>query len=379
MRQVYLDYNATTPIAPSVREAMAPFFAEHFGNPSSGHWLGRACKEAIEDARSHVARLIGADSDEIVFTGGGTESNNLAIKGSLLLNGPPFSGHLVISVFEHPAVLEPARYLQRLGIDVTFVKCSQNGIVAPEAVERALRAETRLVSIMHANNEIGTIQPIREIAEICRVREVLLHTDAAQTIGKIRTHVDELDVDLLTMAGHKFYAPKGVGALYVRRGVALEPITHGAGHESGLRPGTENTPYIVGLGRAARLANKAPEETSDRMAQLRDRLAQRLRHDIPEELWICGEHSPRLPNTLNIVFPRVSAAEMLARVPDLCASTGSACHSTAITMSPTLAALGMAPEQAHGAMRLSVGWYTSEDEIDRAAGWLVEAWESQAR
>jgi cysteine desulfurase len=252
-------------------------------------------------------------------------------------------------------------------------------VVTAEAVERAIRPDTRLVSVMHANNEIGTIQPLREIAEVCHSRGVLLHSDAAQTVGKIRTNVDELDVDLLTVAGHKFYAPKGVGVLYIRRGVALEPIYHGAGHESGLRPGTENTPFIVGLGRACRAATKMLDEISDRMAQLRDRLTKRLREGIPEELVIHGEKSPRLPNTLNLSFPRVSAAEMLTRTPDLCASTGSACHSTALTISPTLAAIGLTPEEAHGAMRLSVGWYTSEDEVDRAADRLIEAWESLAR
>lgn len=376
MRNIYLDYNATTPVAPTVREAMAPFFAEHFGNPSSGHSLGRACREAIEDARSHVGRLIGADSEEIIFTASGTESNNLALQGVMLQSAPPIRGHLVVSNFEHPAVLEPAKYLQRLGCKLTIVKCNRDGIVPPEAVERALRPETRLVSIMHANNEIGTIQPIREIAEICRQRGVLVHTDAAQTLGKVNTHVDELDVDLLSIAGHKLYAPKGVGALYVRRGVALAPVLYGAGHEHGLRPGTENTPYIVGLGRAARLIMKNLEETIDRMATLRDRLAERLAEGIATPLSINGQSSPRLPNTLNIIFPSVSAADMLVRTPDLCASVGSACHSTAITMSPTLAALGLTAEEAHGAMRLSVGWYTTEEEIDRAASMLVQAWSS---
>ncbi len=376
MRNIYLDYNATTPIAPSVREAMAPFLAEHFGNPSSSHSFGRACREAIEDARSHVARLLGADADEIYFTSGGTESNNLALAGVMLHGGPPFSGHLVISAFEHPAVAEPARFLARMGCQVSVVPCTKQGIVDPATLEKALRPTTRLVSIMHANNEIGTLQPIREIAEICHQRNILVHTDAAQTIGKVRTFVDELDVDLLTIAGHKLYAPKGVGALYVRRGTALDPFLQGAGHESGLRPGTENTPFIVGLGRAAKLAIKSLDENSDRMAELRDRLVDRLREGTGRELAVNGELSPRLPNTLSVIFPGLSAAEMLARAPELCASTGSACHSTAISMSPTLAAIGLTPEQAHGTLRLSVGWYTSQDEVDRGADLLLDAWES---
>ncbi len=379
MRNLYLDYNATTPVAPSVREAMAPYFSEFFANPSSSHGLGRACREAVEDARSHVARLIGCDADEIIFTSGGTESNNLALLGVLMHDLPDRNGHLVISNLEHPAVAEPAKLAQRLGYRVTTVPANRDGIVTAAAVERALRPDTRLVSVMHANNEIGTIQPLREIAELCHTRNILLHTDAAQTLGKIHVNVDELDVDLLTIAGHKMYAPKGIGALYVRRGTALDPLLRGAGHESGLRPGTENVPYIVGLGRAARLAAKGIEETQDRLAQLRDRLLARLQNGADEPLQVNGGRSPRLPNTLSIVFPGVSAAEMLKRTPDLCASTGSACHSTAITISPTLAAIGLTPDEAFGTMRLSVGWYTSEEEVDRAASLLLDAWEGLRR
>jgi cysteine desulfurase len=376
MRHIYLDYNATTPVAPTVQEAMRPFLSELYGNPSSGHTLGRACHEAIEDARSQLATLLGADSEELVFTSGGTESNNLALKGILLRAGPPFAGHLVISAIEHPAVVEPARFLNRLGCGLTVVGCTRQGVVDPESVEQALRPETRLVSVMHANNETGVIQPVRAIADLCHRRGVLVHTDAAQTVGKIPTLVEDLGVDLLTVAGHKFYAPKGVGALYVRRGVDLEPVLHGAGHEGGLRAGTENTPYIVALGRAAALAHKALDQSAERLALLRDRMLDRLSEVIGSDLRVHGDGVDRLPNTLCVDFPDVSGGALLSRTPELCASTGAACHSGAASVSPALAAMGLTAEQARGTVRLSVGWSTSEEEIDRAAELLLDAWES---
>lgn len=380
MRSIYLDYNATTPIAPAVREAMLPFLAEHFGNPSSTHVLGRAAREAIEDARSQVAALLGAESEGVVFTSGGTESNNLAIKGVKLREPAAAGGHLVISAIEHPAVIEPARWLERMGYAVTVVPCNREGIVEPESVEKALRPATRLVSIMHANNETGVVQPIRQIAKLCRARGVLVHTDAAQSVGKIRTAVEELGVDLLTIAGHKVYAPKGVGALYVRRGVALDPVIHGAGQEAGLRPGTENTPYIVGLGCAAALAARQLDRVADHMATLRDKLEQRLARAIGPELKVNGGHAERLPNTLSASFPGVVGGELLARIPELYASTGAACHSDAPQhISATLAAMGLTASQARGTIRLSLGWHTTEDEIDRAVELLLGAWESLHR
>lgn len=379
MRLIYLDYNATTPVAPSVFEALEPFLKEHYGNPSSSHALGRACREAMEDARAKVAALLGADRDEIVFTSGGTESNNLAICGTMMQGVPGVAGHLIISAIEHPAVVEPARHLQRLGFELTVVECDSQGVVHPAKVAAAMRPDTRLVSIMHANNEIGVIQPLREISQICRDHQVLLHTDAAQTVGKIAAFVDELGVDLLSFAGHKLYAPKGIGALYVRRGVRLEPVLHGAGHETGLRPGTENVAYIVGLGQACMLAFRSLEESSQRLQMLRDRLATQLLQAIGSRLTINGQDAARLPNTLSVNFPDVSAAEILARLPDLCASTGSACHSNASSMSATLAAIGLDPDDARGTMRLSVGWFTSEEEIDRASNLLIGAWEGLTR
>jgi cysteine desulfurase len=375
MKQIYLDYNATTPIAPSVLEAMMPFLNEHFGNPSSNHARGRAAAEAIEDARMRVASLLGVDQEDIVFTGGGTESNNLAIKGVMLAGGNTRGGHVVISGFEHPSITQPVRFLERLGFDVSVVDPDSNGVVQPAAVAAALSSETRLVSIMHANNELGTIQPIGEIAELCHARDVLVHTDAAQSVGKITAMIDELGADLLTLAGHKLYAPKGVGALYVREGLELEPVLHGAGQESGLRAGTENTPYIVGLGKACSIAAKCQADAADRMSQLRDRLANLLSSHIPH-LKINGQRAPRLPNTLSVCLPGINGDELLQRIPELCASTGAACHSGVDEVSPTLHAIGLTPHEARGTLRLSVGWYTSEEEIDRAANLLIGAWEA---
>ena len=376
MKTIYLDYNATTPIAPSVQETMLPFLREHYGNPSSHHSLGRAGHEAVEDARVEVAALLSVDPQDIVFTSGGTESNNLALKGILLREVIGGRGHLIISALEHPAITEPARYLRNLGCEVTVVGCGPDGVVHPEAVREALRPDTVLVSIMHANNEIGTIQPIREIASICHEQNVLMHTDAAQSIGKIHTFADELEVDLLTIAGHKIYGPKGVGALYVRRGTPIEPLLHGASHEQGLRAGTENVPYLVALGRACTLASKAVEETSQNISDLRDRLVAQLQHGIGDGLSVNGAAAARLPNTASVNFPDVSAHDMLAYVPELCVSTGAACHSGATSISPTLAAMSLTPEVAKGTIRLSLGWYTSQEDIDLAASRLLFAWDA---
>ena len=375
MRSVYLDYNATTPIAPAAQEAMLPFLAEYFGNPSSDHALGRASYEAVEEARLKVARLLGADPSEVVFTSGGTESNNLAVVGVALRQAAVGGGHLVISAIEHPAILEPAKFLESFGFDVTLVECDSEGIVHPEAVEAAIRDDTFLVSVMHANNEIGTVQPIRLISELCRDLGILLHTDAAQTVGKIHTPVTDLGVDMLSLAGHKMYAPKGIGALYVRQGTRLEPVLHGAGHERGLRPGTENVSHIVALGHAASIAERNLAEAGERMAMLRDRLERRLTDAIPQGLSINGQRAERLPNTLSVNFPRANGGELLRRIPELCASTGSACHSGSDNLSPTLTAIGLTPKVAAGTIRLSVGWYTSEGDVDRAANLLLAAWE----
>lgn len=376
MRQLYLDYNATTPIAPSVQEALLPFLAEHYGDPSQPHASGRACREACEDARGQLAHLLGADADEIVFTSGGTESNNLALLGTLLKQKPAVGGHLVISAVEHASVTEPARWLERMGYDLTIVGVTGQGVVQPSAIQAAIRNDTVLVSVIHANHETGVIQPLRQIGEICHARNVLLHTDASQSVGKIRTYVDELDVDLLTVSGHKLYAPKGSGALFIRRGVVLEPLLRGSGQESGLRAGTENTIGIVGLGRAAMLSARALEEAPERLEILRDQLCSQLRAAIGDELQLHGELAARLPNTLSVCLPGVNAVELLARIPELCAHAPGGSHTDSQASSPTLAAMGVDPEHARQTIRLSLGWYTAEEDIPRAANLILGAWEA---
>lgn len=377
MKKIYLDYNATTPMAPSVVDAMLPVLREHHGNPSSAHSFGRAAAEAIEDSRGKLSGVLGCNNDEIVFTSGGTEANNLAIKGVMLQAGSIGNGHMVVSAFEHPAVSEPAKFLERLGYDVSFVGCDEHGVVNLDELKSALRPDTKLVSIMHANNEVGTIQPIRSVAKLCREQGVLCHTDAAQSLGKIPVSVTELGVDLLTIAGHKFYGPKGVGALYVKKGLTLEPFMHGASHERGMRAGTENTASIVGLCTAAKLAHKCLDDTAEQLTKRRDMLAALLSKDIPD-LVIHGEAAKRLPNTLSVAFPRVSGQEILRRVPEVCASTGSACHSTGEIESDTLNAMGVPKELASGTVRLSLGWYSNEEVIERAANLLIDAWENLA-
>lgn len=376
MRLIYLDYNATTPIAPGAQQAMLPFLAEQYGNPSSAHALGRAGHEAIAQARLHVARLLGASADEILFTGGGTEANNLAIKGVAFRRSKLRQGHFVISSVEHPAIVEPVRFLERLGYAVTVVGTDPRGVVDVQQVADAIRPDTLLVSVMHANNEIGALQPIRQIGQICRSLGVLLHTDAAQSVGKVPTLVDQLGVDLLTVAGHKVYAPKGVGALYIRRGTVLEPLLHGAGHEGGLRAGTENVASIVALGESCRLANVSLDASRERLRTLRDRLQHALCDAINPKPVVHAAAADRLPNTLSIGFHAVIGADLLRRVPELCASTGSACHAGTTHMSSTLASIGLTPEIARGTVRLSLGWYTTEEEVDRAADLLIEAWEA---
>jgi cysteine desulfurase len=374
MTPIYLDYNATTPIDPAVTEAMLPYLREQFGNPSSSHAFGKTAHEAIEQARREVAEFLGGYPDEIVFTGGGTEASNQALKGVMFAQVRGFGSpgvHVITSAVEHPATLQPCEFLRRLGCRLTILPVDRHGLADPDAVRKAMDRDTRLVSIMHANNEVGTLEPVREIAALAHERGVLLHTDAAQSLGKIPVDVNELGVDLLSLAGHKLYAPKGVGALYVRRGVQLEPLVHGAGHEAGRRAGTENVPFIVGLGKACTIARQSLPGARDRLRHLRDRLWNRLRGSLDNRVVLNGHPEQRLPNTLNVNFIGHVGTVLLQNVPEIAASTGSACHEGRVRLSPVLQAMGVPPELGQGAVRLSVGRFTTEDEIDRAAGALA--------
>jgi cysteine desulfurase len=366
-----------------VVEAMLPYLRQRFGNPSTSYALGKQAHEAVEHARAQVAALLGAKPAEIVFTSGGTEANNYALKGTVFarLGGSSRSGkwfggetqapHLIISAVEHPATVQPAEFLRRLGCRVTVVPVDRRGLVDPDAIARALDRDTVLVSIMHSNNEVGTLQPIREISRLTRSRGVLLHTDAAQSLGKVTVDVNELGVDLLSVAGHKMYAPKGVGALFVRQGVKLENLVHGAGQEGGRRPGTENVPHLVALGAGCELARASLPAATEKLSALRDRLWDRLRAGLGERIVLNGHPERRLPNLLNASFVGHVGAELLEKVPEIAASTGSACHEGTETQSPVLSAMGVPPEVARGALRLTVGRFTTEDEIDRAAEALL--------
>ena len=364
MSFIYLDYNATTQIDPRVAEAMAPFLSSGFGNPSSIHVEGRRAKSALEWARERVARCLGCNSGEVVFTSGGTESNNLAIRGLIEVRG---GGHVVTSAVEHPAVLEVVLALEIEGrIALTIVGVDRFGRVDPGAVAAALRNDTVLVSLMLANNEVGTLQPVREVAALCRQHGVAVHADAAQAVGKVPVNVVDLGVDLLSVAGHKLCAPKGVGALYVREGVEIMPQIRGAGHERGRRAGTENVLLAAGLGTACELAQHETEKEQQSLASLRNRLAAGLRtgcEDIVEH----GHPEHRLPNTLSVALPGQDANGLVGELAeDLAASAGSACHSGATMISYVLQAMGVEPELARATIRLSVGRFTTEEEIDRA-------------
>lgn len=370
---VYLDYNASTPVAPEVADSIDACLRAIFGNPSSSHVHGQRAQHAVERGREEVAELIGANAADVVFTGCATEANNLAIQGvARALAGK--KRHLVTSAIEHPSVMQPFLRLRQEGWEVSVVPVDADGRVDPQAVARALRPDTALVSVMHANNEVGTIQPIAEIARLTRPLGILLHSDAAQSVGKIPVKVDELGVDLLTLAGHKFYAPKGVGALYVRAGVALSPVLVGAGHERGLRPGTENVAFIAGLGTAARLAREGLDKAPTRLRAWRDQLHLQLLAGIPG-LVLNGHADARLPNTLNVSFPGVAGHALLeSAAGDVAASTGSACHAGDLSVSGVLGAMGVGAARAAGAVRLSVGRYTTAGEVDRAARALISAW-----
>ena len=377
MTPIYLDYNATTPVDPAVTEAMLPYLRERFGNPSSSHIFGKAADEAVEQARRQVAEFLGGQPDEILFTAGGTEASNHALKGVVFAQAQGLWGrwtrgvHVITSAVEHPATLQPCEFLRRLGCHISVLPVDRHGLVEPDTVRKAMDRHTVLVSIMHANNEVGTLQPIREIAAVAHEHGVLLHSDAAQSLGKIPVDVNDLGVDLLSVAGHKLYAPKGIGALYVRRGVKLEPLLHGAGHEGGRRAGTESVPSIAALGTACTIARQSLPQARDRLQRLRDRLWERLRASLGNQVVLNGHPEQRLPNTLNVNFVGHIGALLLQKVPEIAASTGSACHEGTVHLSPVLQAMSVLPELGRGAVRLSVGRFTTEDEIDQAAAILA--------
>ena len=364
MRPIYLDHNASTPLDPRVADAMRVALEADYGNPSSPHWAGIPARALLEQSREQVAALLDCRPDEIVFTSGGSESNNLAIKGSFFAHaGRP--AHFVTSAVEHPSVTEPCRFIERLGARVTRLAVDGAGLVDPDDLRRAIAPDTVLVSIMHANNETGTIEPIEACAQVAREHGVPFHTDAAQTAGKIPTRVGVLGVDLLTIAGHKLYAPKGVGAMYLRSGIALESLIHGAGHERGLRAGTESVLLAAGLGTACRLARDL--DWTVRVRELRDRLWNALRDPLGDRIRMNGHADLRLPNTLNVSFVGLIGADVLAAAQGVAASTGSACHSGRIETSPVLRAMGVSETMAAGAVRFSLGRGTTADDVDEAA------------
>ena len=360
-KPIYLDYNASTPIDSAVAEVMRPLLATAYGNPSSGHWAGAPARAVLDQARLSVATLLGCTPSEIVFTSGGSEANNLALKG-VYFHRADRSPHLITSRTEHPAILAPCRFLERLGATVTYLPVDGHGLVDPDDVRRAVTHETILISIMHANNETGTVQPIAEIGKIAAAHGIPLHTDAAQSVGKITTKVDELGVDLLSVAGHKMYAPKGIGALFVRRGLAVEPLIHGAGHEGGRRAGTESAMLAAALGKACELARIGLE--IEPIRTLRDAFWSRLRSAFGDRVVLNGHPERRLPNTLNVSFRGERGADLLSKMPDVAASTGSACHTGAASVSPVLEAMSVDREIAAGAIRFSLGRGTTRDEIE---------------
>ncbi|HEY7125767.1 MAG TPA: cysteine desulfurase family protein [Ktedonobacterales bacterium] len=369
---IYLDYNATKPVDPAVVAAMLPYLEQHFGNPSSSHTYGHAAKEAHEHARAQVAALLGCAPDEVLFTSGDSESDNQAIKG-IAFAQREHGNHLITSQIEHPAVLNTCRYLEmRHGFRVTYLPVDKHGLVNPARLEAAITPQTILITLMHANNEVGTLEPIAEIGQIARRHGIALHTDAAQTVGKVPVQVDDLGVDLLTMVGHKLYAPKGVGALYIRRGTVLDPLMHGAGHEGGRRAGTENVPYAVALGTASALAEAQLASQKERWLALRERLLNGLVARVGL-VQVNGHSERRLPNTLNICVPGVVGEEVLARTPEVATSTGMACHAGLMEPSSVLLAMGIEPTLALGALRLSLGRWTTAEEIERAVEVLSAA------
>lgn len=369
---IYLDYNGTTPHDPEVIAAMRPFLETEFGNPSSSHWYGIRPKKAVESARRQVAGLLGCRPQEVFFTSGGTESNNHAIKG--MARALKDKGrHLITTTVEHPAVVEVCRYLEKEGFETTYVDVDDTGMVGVDAIAAAIRPETILISVMHANNEVGTIQPLAEIGRLARQKGIAVHTDAAQSVGKIATDVRQLNVDLLSVAGHKVYAPKGIGALYVRNGLLPEKFCHGAGQEMAWRAGTENVLEIVGLGKACEIADRNLDHTPRHLKAMRDRLYEKVADQL-DDIRLNGHRENRLPNTLSLSFKGVEANRVLEEIGlEVAASAGAACHADTVTVSHVLEAMRVPMEWAKGTLRFSTGRMTIAEQVDRAAGVVVQA------
>ncbi|MBN1234888.1 MAG: cysteine desulfurase NifS [Methanotrichaceae archaeon] len=373
MKRIYMDHSATTPVAPEVLQAMLPYFSDKFGNASSLHGFGLEAKEALEDSREKMAWLLGAKPEEIIFTSGGTESDNLALKGIARRNKDR-GKHIITTCVEHPAILETCHKLEKEGFAVTYLPVTGEGLVDLAALEAAIRPDTILITVMHANNEVGTIQPLEEIGKLAAEKDIYLHTDAVQSVGKIPTDVNSLGVDLLSLSAHKLYGPKGVGALYIRRGTKLESIVQGGGHESGLRSGTENVAGIVGLAKAAELCQENMEKDGHRLTKLADRLAGLVLGKI-EDAWINGSMQRRLPGSLNFGFSYVEGESLLLFLDakGIGVSTGSACSSHKLQPSHVLLSLGLRPEQCHGSLRITMGRSNTEEEVDYVAQCITEA------
>jgi cysteine desulfurase len=373
MKRIYMDHAATTPTAPEVLDVMLPYFSDNYGNASSLHSFGRDSREVIEDARSKVARFINAEPSEIYFTSGGTESDNLALKGIAWRNKSR-GRHIITSAIEHPAILETCRALTNQGFEVTYLQVTKDGLVEIETLKSALREDTLLISIMHANNEIGTIQPIEEIGNIAAEDDIYFHSDGVQTTGKIPVDVKALGLDALSISGHKLYGPKGIGALYIRKCVKIESILQGGGHEGGLRSGTENVPGIVGLGKACDLAKELMTKEAERLTALRDRLKTFVLSSI-EESWLNGHPTKRLPSNLNLGFKYIEGESLLILLDSkgIAASTGSACSSKKLAPSHVLTAIGLKPDDSHGSLRITLGRGNLREDIDYAGEAILES------
>ena len=367
---IYLDHNATTPVAPEVRAAMMPYLQGEFGNPSSSYWLGTKSKEGVEHARKEVASLLGCKNHEVIFTSGGSESNNMVLKGLIDFKNPE-NFHIITSAVEHPAILNPTLFLMKIGVKITILPVDNFGRVSIKDVQKAILPNTILISIMLANNETGTLQPINEISKTAREYGIPVHTDAAQAIGKIKVDVKELGVNFLTVAGHKLYAPKGIGALFIREGQQIIPLIHGAGQESGRRAGTENVILAAGLGAACRIAGEGLQKNHKKMEMLRDRLQKLLFEDL-DGLVLNGHPEERLPNTLNVAIPGLDGGKILEGLPEVMASKGAACHDQTVKLSHVLAAMAVSSETGMGTLRLTVGRDNTMDQMDEAARLIIK-------